>query len=60
MDLKAVYVHVHEHVTVYVNVVVDVHVLVDVAVDVFGRIWLQSGPFEVPAAVKPPALPENT
>ncbi len=39
------------------TVVVDAHVLVDVAV--YGC-WLQSGPFEGPATIKPPALPEDT
>jgi len=38
-------------------VIVGVHVLVDVAVD---GIWLRSGPFEGPATIKPPALPEDT
>ncbi len=36
---------------------VHVHVLVNVAVDGF---WLRSGPFEGPAAIMPPALPEDT
>ncbi len=38
--------------------VVDVHVLVNV--DGLWRIRLRSGPFEGPAAAKPPALPEET
>jgi hypothetical protein len=36
---------------------VHVHELVDVAVGGFG---LQSAPFEGPASIKPPALPDDT
>ena len=40
--------------------IVDVLVLVDVDVDGFGSICLRLGPFEGPATIKPPALPEDT
>jgi hypothetical protein len=36
-----------------------VDVLVRVDVVGFRRIWLRSGPFEGPATIKPPALPDD-
>ena len=60
MIRKAVHVYEHVHVHECVNVNVDVDVDVLVVVDGFWRIRLRSGPFEGPATVNPPALPEDT
>jgi hypothetical protein len=59
---KVVYVydHVHVNVHVYVDALVNVAVDVHVVVDGFWRIRLRSCPFEWPATIKPPALPEDT